>query len=212
MQLFYFFVFSILSFGAPADSLRKTHMKTKSNIHSLGDFKKNISTKLTAADARKIFGTPEKNLGSGLYIYEYPVREGGKIILSFSSKLKSAIYYPSTGSEKTLFIVNSDLNSLGVALKNYIESLSEIEREKIPSEFRSTLLVFTEGLENDRHSMIGGWYLDEHSVPQELTKWHVVSDHSKVAAKIDATRVGEKWIFRNLRFVSAKTVPSKRNK
>jgi hypothetical protein len=69
--------------------------------------------------------------------------------------------------------------------------------------------VKSEDLENATQLTIGGWYLDKFTVPPELTKWHVVNDDRRVAAQISALKVGEKWVFQNLRFVSAKILPSR---
>ncbi len=87
--LIHFFNFN--SFGDPKPEVK---VKTSNEAHSIIEFKKLISPELTAGKTREIFGKPERDDGSGLYIYVYPIKEGGKLTPTYAldaSKLPVAI-------------------------------------------------------------------------------------------------------------------------
>lgn len=85
---------------------KKAIMNPSQSYHSITEFRNSISPQLTANQARDLFGSPERDIGSGLYIYVYHVKEGGSITLSFGSTLVSARYF-STEKEEVLFDINN---------------------------------------------------------------------------------------------------------
>lgn len=98
--VFLFFIFGFCNLGCTAKTKEeKVTMDSKSFFHSIAEFKKQISSQLTPSRTREIFGPPERDLASGLYRYEYTVKEGGSIILSFDSKLREATYHSAESSE-----------------------------------------------------------------------------------------------------------------
>ena len=106
------------------------------------------------------------------------------------------------------FETNSEFKNLGAELKYFLSSLSNAERNKIPKEYQTTLLWYIEDLEKLPHS-IGGWNIEKTTDHLKLSRWHIISENRRVAAQILAEKIGQKWIFKNLTFVIAKTHPKK---
>lgn len=166
MRLTFFFFILFFSFIIYAGSAKMEKMKTPQSSHSLIYFKDHISQKLTANKAREIFGAPEKDLGSGLYIYEYPVKEGGRITLSFSSYLLTAIYLSDRGQE-ILFKTTNDRDNLkhtlslheSIEIQNGAISLYHIEipEQKLPGNrpiFYLSFLNIPSGPKNGKQKTI----------------------------------------------------------
>ncbi len=99
-----FFIVALLSGPSLVQGRKEPVLKDKHPIHSLLEFKKHLSPQLTPQKAVQVFGPPEKDIGSGLIIYQYPVKEGGTLTLSFSSQLIKAVYTSAAGENEQLLV------------------------------------------------------------------------------------------------------------
>lgn len=70
----------------------------------LSDIEKHLKPDFSAEECRRIFGMPARDMGSGLFIYEYAVKEGGSVSLTFSTGLVSATYFPIGAEPRRLFL------------------------------------------------------------------------------------------------------------
>ncbi len=128
MKIIFAVLIYAFNFYASGELKPEVKMKTPHETHSIIEFKKLISPELTAKKTREVFGDPDKDVGSGLYIYVYPIKEGGKLTLSFDSKLRSAHYQDevlfsraanSTGAEQTLLLHKSiKLSDISISLES----------------------------------------------------------------------------------------------
>lgn len=60
---------------------------------TLDFFIANLNKTLTYEQAIKIFGEPDRDVGSGLYIPEYDLDDGSTIILGFATKIVYARHF-----------------------------------------------------------------------------------------------------------------------
>ncbi|MBD3279541.1 MAG: hypothetical protein GF390_02405 [Candidatus Pacebacteria bacterium] len=58
---------------------------------SLGYFKENVTAALSYKDMIDVFGKPDSEIGSGLYIYVYILNDGSKVLFGYQSK--SNVFY-----------------------------------------------------------------------------------------------------------------------
>ena len=192
-------------------SKERVNMSSKQNLHSIAEFRNALSSRLTPEHTRELFGPPNRDLGSGLYIYEYLVKEGGTIWLSFDSKLRDATLNSIAGEEKLFkkdvdssdfFMSEAEKKSFEDAFQDYLAALGDKDKENIPKELRQYLLSYTKGLSGS----FGGWHLDKQNSTWTLVRWHVISAAARVAAKIQVVKSPQKWSFEKPSFVRAKVL------
>ena len=69
-------------------------------LHTLNE---QLAPGLTAEQCLATFGDPIHNFGAGEPIYQYPVEEGGSVLLTFTPTLESAVYAPPNSGTQQLF-------------------------------------------------------------------------------------------------------------
>ncbi len=115
MKLTLILCFLLLNTGC---AIKTSKINTPKKYYSIVEFKNYLSPKLTGIRVLELFGPPESDSGSGLYILRYQVKEGGEITLNIGAFLLSATY-TSPSEEEILFNINAeniDLNALRSAL------------------------------------------------------------------------------------------------
>ncbi len=127
---------------------------------------------------------------------------------AFASETKSSLQASQKESKLNKNSKGDEFADLGEYLKIYLKSLPESEKEKVPEAYRSSLLWFGERMDKSPIS-VGGWHIESSKPSLELTRWHIVSNYLRVAVKISALKSEDKWVFKDLRFLQAKTKPAK---
>ena len=69
-----------------------------SDPDTIGYFMTNLKASMTYTDIVNTFGQPDGDLGSGIHIYYYDLKDGTKVYIGYSDKIEYARHVNSSGT------------------------------------------------------------------------------------------------------------------